>query len=381
MIYLDNAATTPVYSEVVAAMMPYFINQYGNPSAIYDYGRTVKRDIEKAREIIADSINAEPEEIFFTSGATESNNWVIRNEIEAYETPRIITTNIEHSSVLQPIIQLKSVHPYVDVTTLRVDKNGLINVQDLTESYDTLVSVMYANNEIGTIQPIKEIGDYCYEHSLRFHTDATQAYCHIPIDVKAMHIDYLSASGHKINAPKGIGFLYVNKELQYSFYPFIYGGHQQDGLRAGTENVPYIIGLAKAVEMHQQYLGTEETEMLMLRTRLWNALMQRIDGISLNGSEHYRLYGNINMRVEGVKAEDLIAVLNDKEIYISAGSACNSGSPKPSHVLTAIGLSPFEAEECVRITLGKDTTVNMIDVFIKEFCMAVEMLRGGKKSY
>lgn len=385
MIYLDNAATTPVYSEVLEAMMPYLTTQYGNPSSAYQFGRDTKEAIYNAKEIIASSLNAEPDEIFFTSGATESNNWVLYNELLTYEDPFVITTTIEHPSILNALKALAEKPCFSDskdrYTLLFVERDGIVMPQrlqyllDRPASNDCLVSVMFANNEIGTIQPIAEIGKIVRKAGCRLHTDATQAYCHVPIDVRGMNIDYLSASGHKINAPKGIGFLYINKTLQYAFSPLLLGGHQEEGFRAGTENVASIVGLAKAVEIHQKTMEQDEKEILKKRQYCLQKLMLGIDGIKINGGLESRLAGNINLRIRGINAEELIAMLDERNICISAGSACHAHDAMPSHVLKAIGLSDESIKSSIRVTISRDNTYEELDVFVKTFIGCIKMLR------
>ncbi len=385
MIYLDNAATTPVYSEVYEAMMPYLTTQYGNPSSAYQFGRNIKKAIYNAKEIIASSLNAEPDEIFFTSGATESNNWVLYNELLNYEDPFVITTTIEHPSILNALKALIGKHCFSDdkdkYALLYVERDGIVMPQrlqyllDRPASNDCLVSVMFANNEIGTIQPIAEIGRLVKKAGCRFHTDATQAYCHVPIDVRSMNIDYLSASGHKINAPKGIGFLYINKTLQYAFSPFLFGGHQEEGYRAGTENVASIVGLAKAVEIHQKTMEQDEKEVLKKRQYCLQKLILGIDGIKINGGLESRLAGNINIRIHGINANELIAMLDERNICISAGSACHAHDATPSHVLKAIGLSDKSIKSSIRVTISRDNTYEELDKFIDAVIGCIKMLR------
>lgn len=355
-MYWDSAATTPVKPEVLKAMMPYFVDKWYNPSAIYEPAKQVRRDIEKARKIIADSINADPEEIFFTSGASESNSWILNN------FNHIKTTNTEHHSI--DVLYGNS------EDNLKVDSYGVIqdfNIQPNSAFEAALVTVHLANNEIGTIQPIKELVEK--NPRFYFHVDATQAYGKIPIDVEDLGIDFLSASGHKIGAPKGIGFLYARKTAQNYLEPMIYGS-QEFGKRGGTENVPYIIALAEAVNAID-YLKQERFKQFYEY-----AVKQSADWATPNGHPTNRLYNIISLTIkQPINGQALIALLHDQEEYVSAGSACTAYDNKPSHVLRAIGLSEEEATRTLRISFPDDVTKKDIDQLFKKIQQNIEILK------
>lgn len=377
LIYLDNAATTRTKKEVLDVMLPYFTDHYANPSAVYNFSSKVRNDITIAREVIADSLGASSREIYFTSGGTEADNWAVKSTALAYQEKgrHIITSKIEHPAVLNTCSYLEG--QGFEITYLNVNSEGFVSLDELEKSIreDTiLITIMFANNEIGTIQNIKAIGEIATRHSVIFHTDAVQAYAHIPINVKELKIDLLSASAHKFGGPKGIGFLYIDSKLKVR--SFINGGSQERKRRAGTENVPGIIGMAKAVSLsigdmdkNLEYTGN-------LQTYLIERLKREIDGVHINGSLSQRLSGNINVHFENVSSEVLLIMLDNKNICISAGSACASGSIDPSHVLTAIGLSSDAARESVRISLSEENTVEELDVLVEALKEIVQRVRG-----
>ncbi len=377
LIYLDNAATTRTKKEVLDVMLPYFTDHYANPSAVYNFSSKVRNDITAAREVIADSLGASSREIYFTSGGTEADNWAVKSTALAYQEKgsHIITSKIEHPAVLNTCSYLEG--QGFEITYLNVNSEGFVSLDELEKSIreDTvLITIMFANNEIGTIQNIKAIGEIATRHSVIFHTDAVQAYAHIPINVKELSIDLLSASAHKFGGPKGIGFLYIDSKLKVR--SFINGGSQERKRRAGTENVPGIIGMAKAVSLsigdmdkNLEYTGN-------LQTYLIERLKREIGGVHINGSLSQRLSGNINVRFENVSSEVLLIMLDNKNICISAGSACASGSIDPSHVLVAIGLSSDAARESVRISLSEENTLEELDVLMEALKEIVPRVRG-----
>ena len=374
-IYLDNAATTAVSPEVVEAMLPFFTQAYGNASSIHGHGREAKRAIENARRQVMKSLNAaHPQEIYFTAGGSESDNWAIKAVALQHERGHIITTAIEHHAVLHTCQWLEK--RGFDVTYLPVDEFGQVTAAEVEKALrpDTiLVSVMAANNEVGTIQPIGEIGKLCRERGVLFHTDAVQAVGALPIDVQAMHIDLLSLSGHKLHGPKGVGALYIRKGVRIE--PLLHGGAQERGYRAGTENVPGIVGLGKAVEMAYANLADNAARMTALRDQLIQGLMDRVPGARLNGHPTERLPNNVNMSFDGVEGEALLLRLDLVGVAGSSGSACTSGALDPSHVLLALGLTPAEANGALRLTLGSDTTEEEIAAVLDILPPIVEDLR------
>ena len=377
LIYLDNAATTKTRPEVLEAMLPYFSTYYANPSAVYNFSSKIRNDIAMAREIIADSLSANSREIYFTSGGTESDNWAIKLTASAYETKgkHIITSKIEHPAVLNTCAYLEGLG--YEITYLNVDNEGFVSLEELEKSIraDTvLISIMFANNEIGTIQNIKAIGEIAQKNSVVFHTDAVQAYAHVNIDVKELGIDLLSASAHKFGGPKGVGFLYINSELKIK--SFIHGGSQERKRRAGTENVPGIIGMAKAVDLSLTDMNKSGEYTKNLQNYLIECLRNEFEGVHINGSLEKRLSGNINVRFEKVSSELLLIMLDNKNICVSAGSACSSGSLEPSHVLLAIGLDADAARECIRISLSDDNTKEELDVLVEVLKEVVPRLRA-----
>ncbi len=377
MIYLDNAATTRTAPEAVEAMLPYFTEFYGNASSIYKLGSESKKATIKARETIAGTLGAEPNEIYFTAGGSESDNWALKAAFEAYRDKgkHIITSKIEHHAILHTCEYLEK--SGAEITYLDVDENGLVDLDQLRKAIrpDTiLISIMYANNEIGTIQPIREIGEIAAEHGVLFHTDAVQAYGQIPIRVDELHIDMLSASGHKLNGPKGIGFLYINKKVRIR--SFVHGGQQERGRRAGTENVPGIVGLEAAVERAFRIMEEKTRKEIELRDYFISRIQKEIPYAKLNGHPVKRLPNNINFSFEFIEGESMLIMLDMKGICASSGSACTSGSLDPSHVLLAIGLPHEKAHGSLRLTLSEENTKEEMDIVADELKLIVERLRG-----
>lgn len=383
-IYFDHAATTYVKPEVFEAMKPYFTEQYGNPSSIYSIGRAGKKALEEARISVAKSIGAaEPSEVFFTGSGTESDNWAIKGAVLALQKKgkHIITSNIEHPAVLTTCEYLQKKLGY-EITYIKVDEQGLVNPQDIEEAIrpDTiLVTIMMANNEIGTIQPIKEISEICKKHSLLFHTDAVQAAGNIPIDVKELGIDLLSISGHKFYAPKGTGLLYVRKGVRIE--RLIHGGHQERNRRAGTENIPGIVGFAKGLELANENMEAHYEKLKSLRDRALKGITDRIPHIKVNGSMQSRLPGNLNVSFRFVEGESVLLMLDMKGIKASSGSACTSGSLDPSHVLLAIGLPHEIAHGSLRLSFGEINTEQEVDYLVNELEELISKLRNMSPLY
>lgn len=381
-IYLDNAATTPARPEVVQAMLPYFTEKFANPSAIYSITNEVSSAIDNARKTIAKSLNANANEIYFTAGGSESDNWAIKSTAYALKDKgkHIITSKIEHHAVLHTCQFLEK--SGYEVTYLDVDEDGVVKLDDLKAAIrpDTiLISIMSANNEIGTIQPIKEIGAIAKEHGILFHTDAVQAYAHIPMDVDEMNIDMLSASGHKLNGPKGIGFLYVRKGTKLP--SFIHGGAQERKKRAGTENVTGIIGLGKAVEIAFDTLDERIKKERELSNRLIERISKEIPYARLNGHRTNRLPNNVNFSFQFIEGESMLLMLDSKGICASSGSACTSGSLDPSHVLLAIGLPHEIAHGSLRLTLSEVNTIEEMDYVVDNLKVIVDGLRKMSPLY
>jgi len=376
-IYLDYQATTPMDERVLAAMMPYFTDYFGNSSSQHLYGWEADSAIKQARSAIADSINSTPEEIIFTSGATEANNLAIKGVAEAYfnQGKHLITVQTEHRAILDPCRYLESLG--FEVTYLGVDAEGLINLTQLEDSIrpDTiLVSIMAANNEIGVLQPLAAIGEICHRHQVLFHTDAAQAIAKIPLDAEKMQIDLMSFTAHKIYGPKGIGALYVRKQNpKVAIAPQMQGGGQEQGLRAGTLYTPQIVGFAQAISLGLAELENEDQRQKTLRDKLWNAI-NTLDGIYLNGHFRDRLPGNLNISIEGVKGTSLLLALQPA-IALSSGSACSASSANPSHVLTALGRSKNLAQASLRLGLGRFTTSEEIDRAAEYIINTVKSLR------
>ena len=382
MIYLDNAATTKTAPEVVDAMLPYFSEYYGNASTIYSLGAESKKAMDHARQTIADSLGAKPEEIYFTAGGSESDNWALKATAEAYASKgkHIITTKIEHHAILHTCEYLEK--RGFEITYLNVDRDGLISLDELKAAIrpDTiLISVMFANNEIGTIEPIAEIGEIAKEHGVLFHTDAVQAYAQVPINVDEMHIDMLSASGHKLNGPKGIGFLYIRKGVKIR--SFVHGGAQERSRRAGTENIPGIVGLGAAVERAMRIMDTKTRKEIELRDYLIGRLENEIPHCWLNGHRTKRLPNNINFSFLFIEGESMLIMLDMEGICASSGSACTSGSLDPSHVLLAIGLKHEEAHGSLRLTLSEESTKEEMDIVAEEVKKIVQRLRDMSPLY
>ncbi|MCI8805222.1 MAG: cysteine desulfurase NifS [Clostridiales bacterium] len=381
-IYFDNAATTRVRPEVVNVMSEYFSESYGNPSSIYKIAQENKTAVEKGREQVAKAINAEKNEIYFTAGGSEADNWAIKGIAECYSDKgkHIITLSIEHHAVLHTCQYLES--KGFEVTYLPVNEFGLVEIKELKKAIrdDTiLISVMFANNEIGSVQPIKEIGSLAREKGIIFHTDAVQAVGHIPIDVKDMNIDLLSMSAHKFYGPKGIGALYIRKGIKIK--PLIHGGAQERNRRAGTENVPGIIGMGLALELITSELSEEENRLIYLRDKLIDGILNNIPYSRLNGDRENRLPGNVNISFEFIEGESILLMLDMKGICASSGSACTSGSLDPSHVLLSIGLPHEKAHGSLRLTLGMFNTEDEVDYIIKELPPIISRLRNMSPLY
>lgn len=381
-IYLDNAATTQVYPEVLETMLPYFTEYYGNPSAIYSFAGEAKRAVDEARKNVAELINARTDDIYFTGGGSESDNWALKATAEAYASKgkHIITSTIEHHAILHTCEYLEK--KGYEITYVNVDENGTIRMDELKAAIrpDTiLISVMSANNEIGTIQPIAEIGKLAHEHDILFHTDAVQAFGHIPLDVEAMNIDMLSASGHKINGPKGIGVMYIRKGVK--ILSFIHGGAQERKRRAGTHNVPGIVGIGKAAEIAKNTMQERSAKEISLRDHLIERVLNEIPYVRLNGDRTNRLPNNANFCFRFIEGESMLILLDQAGICGSSGSACTSGSLDPSHVLLAIGLPHEIAHGSLRLTLSEKNTMEEIDYTVDELKKIIERLRGMSPLY
>ena len=377
LIYVDNSATTPITKEVLDAMMPWLTEGYGNASSIYSKGREAGWALKGAREQIASILGAQPNEIYFTSGGSESDNWAIKGAAATMAKrgkKHIITSAFEHHAVLHSCAALEK--QGFEVTYVPVHENGIVRVEDIEAAIrpDTgLVTIMYANNEIGTVQPIKEIGALCRKHKIWFHTDAVQAFGHVPINVEEQNIDMLSVSGHKIHAQKGVGLLYVKKGVVLP--NLIDGGAQERGKRAGTENIAGIVGLAKAMEIASQNIEERGERTKVLRDKLIDNIL-KIDRTRLNGDREQRLPGNVNISIEGIEGESLLLSLDMYGICASSGSACTSGSLDPSHVLLAIGLCHEVAHGSLRISLSDENTMEDVDRILEVLPGIVERLRS-----
>ena len=382
LIYLDNAATTKTAPEVVETMLPYFSEYYGNASSIYEFGAKSKEAIAKARETIANALGANENEIYFTAGGSESDNWALKATAEAYKDKgnHIITSKIEHHAILHTCEYLEK--NGFEVTYLDVDENGVVKLDQLKAAIrptTILISIMFANNEIGTIEPIAEIGKIAKEHNILFHTDAVQAFGQVPINVEELHIDMLSASGHKLNGPKGIGFLYIRKGVKIR--SFIHGGAQERKRRAGTENVPGIVGFGKAVELAVSSMEERTAKERELRDYLMSRILKEVPFSRVNGSRTSRLPNNANFCFQFIEGESLLIMLDMEGICGSSGSACTSGSLDPSHVLLAIGLPHEIAHGSLRLTLGADTTREDIDTTVEAVKKIVAQLREMSPLY
>lgn len=382
LIYLDNAATTKTAPEVVEAMLPYFTEKFGNPSSVYSFAASNKEDITCQCERIAEVLGANANEIYFTAGGSESDNWALKATAEAYQDKgnHIITTKIEHHAILHTGEYLEK--RGFEVTYLDVDEDGKVKLEDLKAAIrptTILISVMYANNEIGTIEPIKEIGEIAHEHGILFHTDAVQAFGQVPINVDECHIDMLSASGHKLNGPKGIGFLYIRKGVKIR--SFVHGGSQERKRRAGTENVPGIIGLGTAVKRAADTMEDRAKKETQLRDYLIERVLAEIPYCKLNGHRTDRLPNNANFSFRFIEGESLLIMLDMKGICGSSGSACTSGSLDPSHVLLAIGLPHEIAHGSLRLTLNEEITKEEIDYVVESLKEIVSRLRSMSPLY
>lgn len=375
-VYFDNSATTRIDEEVLREMMPFFKENYGNASSIYKLGRTSKKAIEESREKIAKAINANPEDIYFTAGGSESDNTIIKGiaHFNKNKGNHIVTSKIEHPAVLETCKQLEQ--EGFEVTYINVNNNGIIDLEELKKSITEntiLISIMFANNEIGTIQPIKEIGEIARKHKIVFHTDAVQAIGSVPIDVKKLNIDSLSMSAHKFYGPKGIGALYVKNGIK--FRKLIAGGHQEKDKRAGTENVAGIVGMGKAIEIATNNIAGNNEKIQKLRDYYISEIKEKIPNIKINGDLEKRLPGNANISFESIKGDSLLFNLDLKGICASSGSACTSGSIDPSHVLKAIKAPENFLNNSLRISIGKYNTKEEVDYLIKNLIEVVNRLR------
>ncbi|MBQ3614629.1 MAG: cysteine desulfurase NifS [Anaerotignum sp.] len=380
--YFDNAATTPVREEVLQAILPYFREYYGNASSVYGIAKESKKALEKARAQVAAAIGAKPEEVYFTAGGSESDNLALRGVAEAYQKKgnHIITTKIEHHAILHTAEYLEK-HG-VEVTYLNVDEFGRISLEELEKAIrpeTILISIMFANNEIGTIQPIAEIGAIAKKHGILFHTDAVQALGHVPIDVEKMNIDLLSMSGHKLGAPKGIGAIYIRKGVAVT--PLIFGGAQESKRRAGTENIPGIVGMGMAAELAVKEMEEMTEKLTAMRDKLIRGILEQIPHSRLNGHPTERLPGNCNISFEFIEGESLLLLLDALGIAASSGSACTSGSLDPSHVLMAIGLPHEVAHGSLRLTMDRDNTEEEIDFILEKLPAIVQRLRDMSPVY
>jgi len=375
-VYMDHASTTPTDPEVVEAMLPWMSEQFGNPSTVYSLGLTGAKAVQDARESIAKAINADPEEIYFTSGGTEADNWAILGSADAHgkKGRHLITSAIEHHAVLESMEYLEK--RGCEVTRVPVNSGGLVDPEEVRRALrpDTvLVSIMHANNEIGTIEPIAEIGTITREAGVLFHVDAVQTAGKLPLDVEELGVDMLSMSAHKFYGPKGVGLMYLRRRTRIT--PLLHGGSQERGRRAGTTNVPGIVGMAKALELASVRMAEDAVREAALRDRLWEGLSSGIEAIHLNGDPVRRLPGNLNVRLDGVEGESMILMLDMEGICVSSGSACTTGSLEPSHVLLALGIPAEHAHGSLRATLGRSTTAEDVDHFIKVFPPIVDRLR------
>ncbi len=382
LIYLDNAATTPVDPEVLDAMLPYLKDKYGSASTLYSIGREAREAVETAREQVADLINAQPEEIYFTGGGSESDNWAVFGVTAAKEKKgnHIITSKIEHHAILEPFHTLEK--KGYSATFLNVDENGFISLDDLKNAITdqtVLVTVMHANNEIGTIEPVEEIGKICREKGIHFHTDTVQTIGHIPVDVEAIGCDSLAISAHKLYGPKGVGAMYIRKGARVD--RFIRGGGQENNRRAGTHNVPGIVALGKACELAKGRMAEEAAQTIKLRDALIAGVEAKIKDVKLNGDRIKRIPNNVNFSFTGVEGESMILLMDMNGICVSSGSACTSGSLDPSHVLMALGLKHEQAHGSLRMTLGKENTMEQIDKVLEVLPPIIDRLRQMSPIY
>ena len=383
MIYLDHAATTKTLTEVTEAMEPYQEIYYGNPSTIYEFGEKSREAIESVRELIARTIHARPEEIFFTSGGTESDNWALKEAVHLYERMHngrkghILTTPVEHHAILNSCMDLAEMN--CGFSYLQVDESGRVYLPAVEECVmgqenACLMSVMYANNEIGTVEPIEELGRIARKCQLIFHTDAVQAYGHLPIHVQREHIDMLSASAHKFGGPKGVGFLYIRNDINLP--AFVHGGAQESNRRAGTENVPGIVGMGKAAELAHRRMKMENRRTKYLRDYLVYRVLHEIPDVILTGSRQFRLSNNASFCFKGITGEAAAILLDTQGICVSSGSACSTGSLEDSHVLSAIGLESEWARGAVRITLGAENTKEEMEYTVEKLKMVIADMRN-----
>lgn len=381
LIYMDNAATTSTAPEVVSAMLPFFTEYYGNPSSVYNFAQKSKMAIEDAREIIADSIGAaKSNEIYFTGGGSESDNWALKSAAFGLRDKgnHIITTKIEHHAILNTCAYLEK--NGFEITYLDVDSEGFVSLEDVENAITDktiLISVMFANNEIGTIEPVREIGKIAHKHGILFHTDAVQAMCHVPINVTEMNIDLLSASAHKFHGPKGVGFMYMKNTAKLE--PFIHGGAQERARRAGTSNVPGIVGMGQAVRLALDTLDKDTQTIINIRNYIVGRILGEIPDVTFDGPEIcslYRLPSNMHFCFKDVSGDSLLIMLDMQGICASSGSACAAGSIDPSHVLLAIGRSSDEAKGALRLSIDKDLTKEDADYVIDALKAAVVRLRG-----
>jgi len=379
LIYLDNAASTAVHPEVVKEMLPYFDVQYGNPSSIHQFGRKAKNAIQKARKQVAALIDAEPDEILFTSGGTESNNTILygitKLQGSHLDQNHIITSSIEHEAILQPCKEFENIG--IKITYLPVDEHGIVNPDDITNSINShtvLVSIMFANNEVGTIQPIKEISEICKKYQIPFHTDAVQAVGKVPINVKELGVDALSVSSHKINGPKGIGALFIKKGLRVA--PQILGGGQENGMRSGTENVASIVGFGKACEIAKERLEKNSLHFKKLHSSMLEKITKEISHVKLNGHTEKRIFNNLHLTFLGVNGEDLIIKLDEHNIAASTGSACSVHTQKASHVLEAMGFNHEQITGSLRISFGYMNTLDEVELAVEVLKKVVAELRS-----
>jgi len=379
LIYLDNAASTAVHPEVVKEMLPYFDVQYGNPSSIHQFGRKAKNAIQKARKQVAALVGAEPDEILFTSGGTESNNTILygipKLQGSHLDQNHIITSSIEHEAILQPCKEFENIG--IKITYLPIDEHGIVDPDDIANSinlHTVLVSIMLANNEVGTIQPIKEISEICKKYQIPLHTDAVQAVGKMPIDVKELGVDALSVSSHKINGPKGIGALFIKKGLRID--PQILGGGQENGMRSGTENVASIVGFGKACEIAKERLNENITHFQTLHSSMLSRIAKEIPHVKLNGHPEKRIFNNIHLTFLGVNGEDLIIKLDEHGIAASTGSACSVHTQKASHVLKAMGFNHEQITGSLRISFGYANTLDEINQAVEVLKKVVSELRS-----
>lgn len=376
-MYFDNASTTKIHPEVLDAMMPYLTENYGNASSHHTVGAICKRAIEESREIIASAIGCDSDEIFFTSGATEANNWAIKGLKNRYHIRpmHMITSNIEHHSITEAMKQRWDFNEDIIYTCVPVDWDGVMDQNKIADNFKLntrFCSIQHVNNETGAIQPIYHIADRCCDNGIIFHTDATQSFGHLPIDVKKYKISLLSAAAHKIHGPKGVGFLYISKDCQKQYVPLLNGGQQERGLRASTENVAGIVGFGKATEIALRKMGNNTLDILSAMIELE---LEKIEGVKINVPTKLTDKRHLSIRIEGVRAEELMALLDTQNIFVSAGSACNSDSGQPSHVLKALGLSDEEANSTIRISLDEDTTKEEVEFLLGYLKYDIEVLR------